>query len=96
MKDIVNRYIEGLEKAYQDNDGMEKWNEFVNVKEGASAENIARIKELYPEVPESLLELLRYADGTYFRTYGNTTSDYTFWVQHWKSIHTICCHQRKL
>lgn len=71
MKDIVRRYIEGLEQAYLNNGGENKWREFVNVKEGASSENIARIKELFPDVPESLLELLEYADGTYFRKYGN-------------------------
>ena len=73
MKDIVRRYIEGLEQAYLNNGGEEKWNEFVNVKEGAAGENLTRIKELFPEVPESLLELLQYADGTYHRAYGNTT-----------------------
>lgn len=73
MKDIVRRYIEGLEQAYWNNAGAEKWEEFVHVKEGASGENLTRIKELFPEVPESLLELLQYADGTYHRAYGNTT-----------------------
>lgn len=73
MKDIVRRYIEGLEQAYLNNGGEEKWREFVNVKEGASSENIARIKELFPDVPESLLGLLEYADGTYFRKYGDIT-----------------------
>jgi len=73
MKDIVRRYIEGLEQAYRNNAGAEKWEEFVHVKEGASVENLTRIKELFPEVPESLLQLLQYADGTYHRAYGNTT-----------------------
>ena len=27
---------------------------------------------MFPEVPESLVELLQYADGTYHRMYGNT------------------------
>jgi len=73
MKDIVRRYIEGLEQAYLNNGGKEKWDEFVSVKEGASNESLAQIKELFPEVPASLVELLRYADGTYHRAYGNTT-----------------------
>ncbi len=73
MKDIVKRYIEGLEQAYHNNNRKEEWEQFVSVKEGASAEHIMRIKELFPEVPQSLLELLEYADGTYSRTYGNTT-----------------------
>lgn len=73
MKDIVKRYIEGLEQAYQNNNRKEEWEQFVSVKEGASTEHIMRIKELFPEVPQSLVELLEYADGTYSRTYGNTT-----------------------
>ena len=73
MKDIVRRYIEGLEQAYRNNAGAEKWEEFVHVKESASVENLTRIKELFPEVPESLLQLLQYADGTYHRAYSNTT-----------------------
>ncbi len=73
MKDIVKRYIEGLEQAYQNNNRKEEWEQFVSVKEGASVEHIMRIKKLFPEVPQSLLELLEYADGTYSRTYGNTT-----------------------
>lgn len=73
MKDIVRRYIEGIEQAYLSNGSEEKWNEFVNVKEGASSENLTQIKQIFPEVPESLLELLQYADGTYHRVYGNTT-----------------------
>lgn len=73
MKDIVRRYIEGLEQAYLNNGGENKWREFIKVKEGASSKNIARIKELFPDVPESLLELLEYADGTYFRKYGDIT-----------------------
>lgn len=72
MKDIVKRYIEGLEVAYRNNGGEEEWEEFVRVKEGALDENIAKIKELFPEVPEVLVELLKYADGTYYRTYGDT------------------------
>ena len=72
MKGIVKRYIEGLEAAYRNNGGAEEWEEFVRVKEGASDENIAKIKELFPEVPESLIELLKYVDGTYYRTYGDT------------------------
>ena len=72
MRDIVKRYIEGLEQAYDNNGGSEQWEEFLNVKEGASSEQIQKIKELFPEVPDSLVELLQYADGTYHRMYGNT------------------------
>ena len=42
MKDIVKRYIEGLERAYYNNCGKEKWDELVNVKVGASGANMFR------------------------------------------------------
>lgn len=69
MKDVVERYIEGLEQAYRDNNGDEYWDEFVEVKEGISDENIAKLKSIYGDVPQELIELLSYADGTYFRVY---------------------------
>lgn len=70
--EIVRRFINGLEKKYRDNGGAAKWDEFVSVKEGASKENISKIKEMFPDVPKALLELLEFADGTYFRKYEKT------------------------
>lgn len=73
MNDIVKRYIKGLEQAYLSRGDEKKWREFVSVKEGASEENLTKIKELFPEVPKSLLEILQYADGTFHRVYSDTT-----------------------
>ena len=43
----------------------------------ASEENIKKLKEEYPEVPDSLIELLKIVDGTYFREYkGKTVASY--------------------
>ena len=72
MTQTVKKYIEGLEKAYADINEREQWEEFVGVKQGASDEDLARLKALFPEAPQSLLELLGYADGTYHRMYGDT------------------------
>lgn len=74
---LVERYICGLRNAYIERGGKSKWEEFENVVEGASEDNIYKIKELYPMVPDSLIELLSYVDGTYHRKYkGHSTSLY--------------------
>lgn len=66
---LVERYIVGLKKAYMERGGESKWNTFEAVVEGAPEEQLRIIQELYPKVPNSLLELLRYVDGTYYREY---------------------------
>lgn len=71
MNNTVNNYIEGLKKAYYSNNNSEEWDYFEKIKHGASLENILKIKTLYPSIPESLLNLLEYVDGTYFTEYAN-------------------------
>ena len=65
----AQRYIKGLKKAYFDNNTAAEWTHFENVKHGAKREDILKIKEEYPAVPNSLLDLLEYVDGTYWREY---------------------------
>ena len=69
QKSLVERYIGGLRAAYLERGGKEEWDIFEKVVEGACEENLRRIKELYPAVPASLIELLSYVDGTYYRMY---------------------------
>ena len=66
---IAEKYIEELKKAYYKNGGKEVWDNIEKIKEGASEENIKKLKEEYPEVPDSLIELLKIVDGTYHREY---------------------------
>lgn len=66
---IVEKYISGLKNAYLENGGVSEWEVFASVIHGASEENIDKLKELYPEVPDGLIELLQYVDGTYWREY---------------------------
>ncbi len=67
---IAKDYIDGLKEAYIENGGQELLEEFENTIHGISKEDKEALKELYPEIPESLLELLDFVDGTYFREYG--------------------------
>lgn len=66
---IAKKYIEELKKVYYKNGGKDVWDNIEKIKEGASEENIKKLKEEYPEVPDSLIELLKIVDGTYFREY---------------------------
>jgi len=56
---IVEKYLKELKRAYYKNGGKEIWDNFEKLKEGASEEHIKKLKEEYPEVPDSLIELLK-------------------------------------
>ena len=67
--EIVKQYLAGLEKAYFDNGAKETWEHFEKIKHVATNEDIEKIKNLYPEVPNSFISLLEFVDGTYWREY---------------------------
>jgi len=67
--EIVKQYIAGLKTAYFNNGAKETWEHFENIKHGATKENIDKIKIIYPEVPNTLINLLEIVDGTYWREY---------------------------
>ena len=69
-KTLARAYFDGLKEAYLREGGQELWDHFSSVAQGASQEDIDRLLELYPDAPESLIELLRLVDGTYHRVYG--------------------------
>jgi hypothetical protein len=66
---IIEEYVNRLKKAYYENGGKESWDNFERVKHGASKEDINKLKAEYPSVSDSLSNLLKYVDGTYFREY---------------------------
>ena len=68
-KELAKAYYDGLKEAYLRESGQELWDHFSSVVQGASQEDIDSLLELYPDAPESLIELLRLVDGTYFRVY---------------------------
>ena len=70
MNPTVKKYIDGLKNAYFDNDGQNDWEHFEKVIHGAEKEAIDQLKQVYPEVPSALIDLLGYVDGTYWRKYG--------------------------
>ena len=66
---IVEQYIAGLKKAYFDNNAKESWEHFERIIHGASKEDIGKLKDVYPDIPETLIKLLEFVDGTYWREY---------------------------
>ena len=66
---IARKYADGLKKAYYENGGEAQWNHVEEVMHGASKEDLEKLRAFYPGLPDSLLELLEIADGTYWRSY---------------------------
>ena len=67
---LAQTYFQGLQTAYEAMDAGETWEHFASIVHGASQEDLERLLKLYPDAPESLLELLRLVDGTYYQVYG--------------------------
>lgn len=67
----AEKYLLGLKKAYYDNNGEETWDHFDQIRHGASKADMEKLKEIFPDVPQPLVELLEYVDGTYWRTYAD-------------------------
>lgn len=96
--EIVKQYLAGLEKAYFENGAKETWEHFVKIKHGATKADLKNIKNVYPEVSSSLISLLEFVDGTYWREYKGEKIIlyYTFLALMLKNIHIIYYPQEKL
>lgn len=70
--DIVDKYLSMLERKYKNSENRLKWKNFLEVKEGISEENLNKLMHVYPDIPKSLIKLLKFSDGTYHRVYGTT------------------------
>lgn len=92
---IVEKYMDGLKKAYYEYGGKEQWDEFEKAVHGASEEDLAELQSLYPDMPESLIQLLKIVDGTYWREYAGKSLLFIFLVLMWKSILIICFPQNR-
>ncbi len=69
---IIDKYLEGLIAKYEkatDEENKYALKNFRELAEGASEESVAKLLEVYPDTPKSLIELLKKVDGTYHRKY---------------------------
>lgn len=65
-KDIYNKYIEGLKIKYLSVDSEQKkeYQTFITNKKGITDEEMKDLLKEYPDIPTTLLELLKYSNGT--------------------------------
>ena len=70
---LAEQYLEGLKAAYIDNGGEEAWQKLMDTAHGATEVDLQSLRNCYPQVPESLLDLLCHIDGTYWREYEKGT-----------------------
>lgn len=68
-RELARAYFNGLKAAYYREGAQKQWDHFASVVQGADQENLDKLLEFYPDAPESLIELLRLVDGTYYREY---------------------------
>jgi len=68
-KELARAYFDGLKAAYCREGGQEMWDRFASAVHGADQRDLDRLTALYPDAPESLVELLKLVDGTYYREY---------------------------
>ena len=69
-KELAQTYFDGLKNAYYACGAQETWDHFESIVQGASQKAIDLLLKHYPDTPESLIELLKLMDGTYYRVYG--------------------------
>ena len=92
----VEQYLLGLKNAYFNNGGNETWEHFEKIKHGATKEDIEKLKNVYPDIPDALISLLEYVDGTYWREYageeitlyflGSDVEEYPYYLLSSKNI----------
>lgn len=66
-------YLTGLKRCYDTVAGEQYWQGLMARVHGVSDEDIAKLTAKFPQVPASLIELLQFVDGTYWRDYGGET-----------------------
>ena len=77
-KELARAYWDGLRNAYYRENIGEQWEEFAAAVQGVSQTDLDRLLKLYPDAPESLIELLKLVDGTYWREYQGKTFAFLF------------------
>ena len=96
MNHTVEQYIKGLREAYYNNGGKEEWEHFEKIKHGLTSEDIKKLTMVYPDIPEALISMLEYVDGTYWREYageeitfyflGSAVEEYPYYLLSTKEI----------
>jgi len=77
MQSICNEFINGLDKKYHNSDEILEadYNSFIEKKKGISNEELDNLIKVFPDIPESLIELLKYSNGTDIYCFQSDVSD---------------------
>ncbi len=75
---LAEKYVASLKKAYYENGGKEQWDDFEKIVHGAEEADMERLQTLYPDLPDSLYQLLKIVDGTYYRVYAGEKTAFYF------------------
>ncbi len=59
----AQKYINGLKQAYYANDAKQQWDHFEKIIHGAGQQDLDKLRSIYPNIPNSLIQLLEFADG---------------------------------
>lgn len=62
---IAEKYLTGLKEHLSEDDQI-----FLSYATGATADQLAKLKQKYPNCPRSLLDVLGQINGTYWQKYG--------------------------
>jgi len=62
-------YINGLKRSYFAHNLKGEWEHFENIKHGVEKNDVIKLKAEFPMIPDSLINLLEFVDGTYWREY---------------------------
>ena len=70
---LGKEYIEKLKTVYINRTSdVENWTELEKSSHGASEDDLQNLITHFPNIPKSLLEILKMVDGTYYRQYGDS------------------------
>lgn len=78
MPEIAEQYIEGLRAAYAAHGKKEEWDTFERLAQGASEKDLAALRDVFPQTPQSLITLLSHVDGTYWKKYKEEDRSFYF------------------
>nr|BFF40716.1 SMI1/KNR4 family protein [Tenacibaculum mesophilum] len=73
MSRTLEEYLEGLKNAYLKHNGKESWGYFEKNIQGAKKNHIDELTQIFPDTPKTLIDFLKYVDGTYWRKYADET-----------------------
>jgi cell wall assembly regulator SMI1 len=78
MNTTAEKYISGLKNAYLTYNADKEWEHFEKIKHGADKKDIEKLKSIYPDIPDALISLFEYVDGTYWREYAGEKITFYF------------------